>query len=295
MNIYYSRILRQFCRDFGIPTRSRSRKSPRRFSRFSWTGPTPAATRARGPGLKASSPICSGALKTPRANSSRRACINTPPSSRAPRAAERGLKPEALAVRIKSSDDGKPGERGINIYEICRLTVETAPAVFPESAAGRGRLAHRRADRAGDFRAAGIHGRRWPGISHAGPQNRHLSGGEAQRIRLATQVGSGLVGVCYVLDEPTIGLHSRDNTRLIRTLQTAQIPREHRSSWSSTTRSASAAADYLHRHRPGRRRARRAGRLRGPDARRAGQWAQPDGQISDRSNAPSPPRRRAGR
>jgi excinuclease ABC subunit A len=45
-----------------------------------------------------------------------------------------------------------------------------------------------------------------------------LSGGEAQRIRLATQVGSGLVGVCYVLDEPTIGLHQRDNERLIRTL-----------------------------------------------------------------------------
>ena len=49
-----------------------------------------------------------------------------------------------------------------------------------------------------------------------------LSGGEAQRIRLATQVGSGLVGVCYVLDEPTIGLHQRDNTRLIRTLKKLQ-------------------------------------------------------------------------
>jgi excinuclease ABC subunit A len=47
-------------------------------------------------------------------------------------------------------------------------------------------------------------------------------GGEAQRIRLATQVGSGLVGVCYVLDEPTIGLHQRDNTRLIRTLRRLQ-------------------------------------------------------------------------
>jgi excinuclease ABC subunit A len=46
-----------------------------------------------------------------------------------------------------------------------------------------------------------------------------LSSGEAQRIRLATQVGSGLVGVCYVLDEPTIGLHQRDNQRLIRTLE----------------------------------------------------------------------------
>ncbi|MFW6336243.1 MAG: excinuclease ABC subunit UvrA [Phycisphaeraceae bacterium] len=46
-----------------------------------------------------------------------------------------------------------------------------------------------------------------------------LSGGEAQRIRLATQVGSGLVGTCYVLDEPTIGHHQRDNARLIRTLR----------------------------------------------------------------------------
>jgi excinuclease ABC subunit A len=45
-----------------------------------------------------------------------------------------------------------------------------------------------------------------------------LSGGEAQRIRLASQVGSGLVGVCYVLDEPTIGLHERDNRRLLDTL-----------------------------------------------------------------------------
>ncbi len=49
-----------------------------------------------------------------------------------------------------------------------------------------------------------------------------LSGGEAQRIRLATQVGSGLVGVCYVLDEPTIGLHQRDNARLIKTLRRLQ-------------------------------------------------------------------------
>ena len=45
-----------------------------------------------------------------------------------------------------------------------------------------------------------------------------LSGGEAQRIRLATQVGSGLVGVAYILDEPSIGLHQRDNDKLLRTL-----------------------------------------------------------------------------
>ncbi len=46
-----------------------------------------------------------------------------------------------------------------------------------------------------------------------------LSGGEAQRIRLATQIGTGLVGVCYILDEPSIGLHQKDNTKLIATLK----------------------------------------------------------------------------
>ncbi|HJA93575.1 MAG TPA: excinuclease ABC subunit UvrA [Candidatus Eisenbergiella merdipullorum] len=46
-----------------------------------------------------------------------------------------------------------------------------------------------------------------------------LSGGEAQRIRLATQIGSGLVGVCYILDEPSIGLHQRDNDKLLNTLK----------------------------------------------------------------------------
>src|SRR5436190_17455316 len=46
-----------------------------------------------------------------------------------------------------------------------------------------------------------------------------LSGGEAQRIRLASQIGAGLVGVMYILDEPSIGLHQRDNSRLLGTLK----------------------------------------------------------------------------
>ena len=46
-----------------------------------------------------------------------------------------------------------------------------------------------------------------------------LSGGEAQRIRLATQIGSGLVGVAYILDEPSIGLHQRDNDKLLEALK----------------------------------------------------------------------------
>ena len=52
-----------------------------------------------------------------------------------------------------------------------------------------------------------------------------LSGGEAQRIRLATQIGSALMGVLYILDEPSIGLHQRDNDRLIETLKHMREPR----------------------------------------------------------------------
>src|SRR5205823_7685947 len=59
-------------------------------------------------------------------------------------------------------------------------------------------------------------GRTYPTLSRTAAT---LSGGEAQRIRLATQIGSGLMGVLYILDEPSIGLHQRDNARLIRTLE----------------------------------------------------------------------------
>jgi excinuclease ABC subunit A len=77
-----------------------------------------------------------------------------------------------------------------------------------------------------------------------------LSGGEAQRIRLASQIGSGLTGVLYVLDEPTIGLHPRDNARLLRALQNLRdlgntmIVVEH-------DRDVIAAADYLLDFGPG--------------------------------------------
>src|SRR5699024_11144070 len=56
------------------------------------------------------------------------------------------------------------------------------------------------------------------GYLSLGRSSRSLSGGEAQRIRLATQIGSQLVGVLYILDEPSIGLHQRDNDRLIQSL-----------------------------------------------------------------------------
>ena len=55
-----------------------------------------------------------------------------------------------------------------------------------------------------------------------------LSGGESQRIRLATQIGSSLTGVLYILDEPSIGLHQRDNDKLLGNIKTSTRPWQHR-------------------------------------------------------------------
>ena len=63
-----------------------------------------------------------------------------------------------------------------------------------------------------------------------------LSGGEAQRIRLATQIGSGLVGVAYILDEPSIGLHQRDNDKLLDTAETPAGSGKFSCWWLSMTR-----------------------------------------------------------
>ena len=118
------------------------------------------------------------------------------------------LKPEVLAVTL--------GEK--NIAEICELSIEDC-AKFLKSLklpAREAKIAERVMKevhaRLGFLLDVGLEY-----LTLARPAAT-LSGGEAQRIRLATQIGSGLVGVLYVLDEPSIGLHQRDNKRLIETL-----------------------------------------------------------------------------
>ena len=89
-----------------------------------------------------------------------------------------------------------------------------------------------------------------------------LSGGEAQRIRLATQIGSSLVGVLYILDEPSIGLHQRDNARLLDDADAAARSRQHRAR-RRARRGDDPRRRPRHRHGAARRRARRAHRRRG--------------------------------
>lgn len=119
------------------------------------------------------------------------------------------LKKESLAVTVSDK----------NIYEITSLSIrklqqflETMELTDQQKLIGQQVLKEIRA-RVGFLVDVGLE---YLSLSRA---TATLSGGEAQRIRLATQIGSGLVGVCYILDEPSIGLHQRDNDKLLRTLK----------------------------------------------------------------------------
>jgi excinuclease ABC subunit A len=155
------------------------------------------------------------------------------------------LKPEILAVTLGDAEDAarfkqpnsvskaagadrelKPGAEtqpgpdlpGLSIMEVCQLSVEAASAFF----AGL-KLTEFQQKVAGEIikeiRARlSFLGEVGLGYLTLNRESGTLSGGEAQRIRLATQIGAGLVEVLYILDEPSIGLHQRDNQRLLRTL-----------------------------------------------------------------------------
>ena len=120
------------------------------------------------------------------------------------------LKPVVLAVTV----------HGLNIVDVCDLGVDDALDLFThklklteqETTIARLILKEIKA-RLGFMSNVGLN------YLELGRAANTLSGGEAQRIRLATQIGSGLQGVLYVLDEPSIGLHQRDNDRLIDTLK----------------------------------------------------------------------------
>ncbi len=121
------------------------------------------------------------------------------------------LKPEALAVKI--------GAR--NISEVSGLSIRDArawfealePSLTPKQAEIARRILKEITDRLRFLVEVGLD---YLSMARASGT---LSGGESQRIRLASQIGSGLTGVLYVLDEPSIGLHQRDNTRLLKSLR----------------------------------------------------------------------------
>ncbi|MDY0398399.1 MAG: excinuclease ABC subunit UvrA [Desulfuromonas thiophila] len=118
------------------------------------------------------------------------------------------LRPEALHVRVGES----------NIFELGELPIAQAQRFFdelaltPKDAEIARRILKEVRDRLGFLTQVGL------GYLSLNRSAGTLSGGEGQRIRLATQIGSSLMGVLYILDEPSIGLHQRDNRRLLDTL-----------------------------------------------------------------------------
>ncbi|UCF16062.1 MAG: excinuclease ABC subunit UvrA, partial [Phycisphaerales bacterium] len=209
MNIFYNRLVKRFCRRMGVSKAIPFKQIPTEYTRILMHGTSLADERKYGMSFEGVIPnlirrwenTTSEYVKT----------RLTGYLSRQPCQSCRGarLRPEAVAVKV--------GQKSIN--ELTALGIEKAQRFF-------GRL---KLDKEKTVIAAAVLKEikaRLKFMVDVGlgyltldRMSSTLAGGEAQRIRLATQVGSGLVGVCYVLDEPTIGLHKRDNDRLLGILQ----------------------------------------------------------------------------
>ena len=125
----------------------------------------------------------------------------------------------AQAGDSRGHDQADETGRELNIHEFSELTIEAAAKYIAkleltdQQRTIAGEVVREIASRLQFLVEVGL------GYLTLNRESGTLSGGEAQRIRLATQIGSGLAGVLYVLDEPSIGLHQRDNARLLVTLR----------------------------------------------------------------------------
>ncbi|MCC5830572.1 MAG: excinuclease ABC subunit UvrA [Phycisphaeraceae bacterium] len=231
MNAWYARMLRKFCRDFGVDMHQSFAKLSKTQRRILMHG-----TNARDEGKFDTR--FEGVIPNlhRRWENTQSEYVKTklhPYLSEAPCDACGGLRlrPEALhvfipaqfaageAMEIRGAGAAFGRPELFNIADVTAMTVEHAAAMFQglklgeESAQIAQPILKEVAARLGFMLSVGL------GYLSLNRATGTLSGGESQRIRLATQVGSGLVGCCYVLDEPTIGLHQRDNDRLIATLR----------------------------------------------------------------------------
>ncbi len=202
MNIFYNRLIRKFCRNYAIPankpykelTKAIRKKLMYGDPKTDWEGVVPNLSKRW---KKTSSEFVKQRLHS---FLSEQACSECDGAR---------LQKAALAVTIADK----------NIHEVVRMNITEALEFLgsitldPERSHIAETILREISHRLGFLANVGLN---YITLDRTAST---LSGGEAQRIRLATQVGSGLVGVCYVLDEPTIGLHHRDNQRLIRTLE----------------------------------------------------------------------------
>ncbi len=209
MNIFYNRLVKRFCRKMGISKSIPFNQIPEKYRTVLMYGTTPADVKKYGVSFEGVIPNLNRRWENTTSE-----YVKTRLTSYLSQHPCRGcqgarLRPEAIAVTI--------GGKSIN--QLTALSIEKAQAFFKklkldeeQSLIAAAVLKEIKARLKFMF-DVGL------GYLTLDRMSSTLAGGEAQRIRLATQVGSGLVGVCYVLDEPTIGLHKRDNNRLLGILK----------------------------------------------------------------------------
>jgi excinuclease ABC subunit A len=236
MNVLYGRLLRSFCERMGIDRNTCYEKLSKVIRRVLMHGTTEADEAKFGFSFEGVIPNLHRRYQNSESEFVKERLHDYMSGTTCPQCTGKRLRTEALHVMLNAGGLWAPGHgsssqdmakgpqskahsRPFNIAEITALTIEQALAFFDslELTQEQQRIAEpilREINaRLGFLVSVGLNYLTLDRTSAT------LSGGEAQRIRLATQVGSGLVGVCYVLDEPTIGLHQRDNDRLIGTLR----------------------------------------------------------------------------
>ena len=209
MNIFYNRLVKRFCRKMGISKSIPFKQIPEKYRTVLMYGTTGADVKKYGVSFEGVIPNLNRRWENTTSEyvKTRLTSYLSQHPCRSCQGAR--LLPEAIAVTI--------GGKSIN--QLTALSIEKAQAFFKklkldkeQSLIATAVLKEIKARLKFMF-DVGL------GYLTLDRMSSTLAGGEAQRIRLATQVGSGLVGVCYVLDEPTIGLHKRDNDRLLGILQ----------------------------------------------------------------------------
>jgi len=209
MNIFYNRLVKRFCRNMGINKSIPFSQIPKDYTRILMYGTTAEDEQKFGMWFEGVIPNLARRWETTTSEYVKTR-LHSYLSEQPCRSCEGArLRPEAIAVTV--------GQMSIN--KLTALSIEKAQEFFnklklykEKSVIGAAVLKEVKA-RLKFMVDVGL------GYLTLDRMSSSLAGGEAQRIRLATQVGSGLVGVCYVLDEPTIGLHKRDNERLLGILQ----------------------------------------------------------------------------
>ena len=209
MNIFYNRLVKRFCKKMEISKSKPFSEIPKEFVQILMHGTTAADKKKYGIAFEGVIPNLDRRWKTTTSEYVKTRLHSYLSEQPCQSCGGARLRPEAIAVTV--------GGRSIN--ELAALSIEKAQKFFSklkldEEKAVIGAAVLKEIKARLKFMVdVGL------GYLTLDRTSSTLAGGEAQRIRLATQVGSGLVGVCYVLDEPTIGLHKRDNNRLLGILQ----------------------------------------------------------------------------